>query len=850
MKRTLTLLLFTFFSIAYGRTQCSYCTSLEDAMIQPSLVKSLDLRAQGLTEFPRELNAFPNLKYLNLSSNTIDDIRFDSTLLVSLIELDLSNNPGFNSLEIKGIGKSFPTLKKLSLASCSIRYLSASIAELNRLEELNIANNAIEFLPSELGKIGTLKQLDASNNRLLDAFWIKDLWKIQAIYLEGNGLINANELGKALLFKDSLKLLTVTPGNTRLELSGLYADNGLSELRIVGGAITVFDNGICKSQSLTKLVIDGSEIEDMERLFDWINRFKQLETVEFRNMELDGGLDQIQNVKEIRFVNCKILQLESLRNIPPKISVVGVSTAISMDGYVGNAKVASTGDLVASVSSEVKMSDEMMSNSLTSFVDADQTVISIRSDEPQKIALDFSSYDIPSNAFLTADGKIYEGEVTLKVKEYDNAIENALAGVPMIFRNGGTNAVFASSGMIDFRAYDEKGEELQANPENVIQVELRNLQPTESTNLYAYNEEAKNWEEIGAPEVASWEAMKRKFLDSLNQLPDSEFFKRRIVPIGIHMKHKGSSKDAYRLSFEASTRKPLKRQTYSGIQAVYQTNADQKQITQSDWLIDTVITPEIKDALKEMKIEQKRNQRHWRKQKLDDYAYAPRLITQLHITPDFEDDNYEMTFFFKDSLVSLPVLPNFIGSTSRIQIKEKKNWADYERAKKKERKESEELDSWKTKFEKKLAAEARERMADLLVRQAKSAQERKEQLSFGLSKFGLVNCDYFSRNVPSRYLQYDSTATDMDGNWVRVPSEVRNIMLDDNSFVSTSSATVPEYDRKKSIVLFSIGVLEIAVVKGFERLKNGMVRPIVERISTDGIPPDEVRKKVLAVGGE
>ena len=669
MKQLLTVTVFAFLKISFLAAQCTYCTSIEEAMVDPAKVRSLDLRAQSLTQFPDELKSFPNLNYLNLSSNVIDDIPYSSVLLRSLTELDLSNNPGFNTIDLKGIGTSFPALKKLSFASSSVRYLSASISELKFLEELDISNNAIQYLPTELEDARALKRIDASNNRLEDAFWVKGLWKIQEVSVSGNPMLKLGDVGKALLFKDSLRVFEFTPGNTRLELSSVYANITLNELKVVGGNISEAENGICKNGTLTKIIFDGTVISNPERLFEWLNRFPNLETIEFRNMEIDGELNRIVKVQEIRFVNCTIVQKESLQKVHPRIAVVGVNSDISLNGYVGNSKIASTGEAITPTHTEPLMSEAMRTNSLSPIVEADQTVISIPAAEPKKIELGFSSYEIPGNAFLTSDGNVYTGEVTVKIKEYDNAIENALAGVPMVYRNGDANNVFASSGMIDFRAYDERGNELKPNPDNIIQVELRDLQPAENSDLYVYDEATQNWVEIGAPESISWEELKRKYLDSLNKLPDEDFINQRIVPIGIHMKYKASSKDAYRLWFETTTRRPKRVNNTTGMQTVYESNFDQQHLAKLDWIIDTIVSPEIKEALQSMKRVQKKNERYWKKRKVDTYVFAPRLITQLRITPNFEDDNYEMTFFFKDSLISLPVLPDFNGSTSRIQAR-------------------------------------------------------------------------------------------------------------------------------------------------------------------------------------
>jgi hypothetical protein len=206
-----------------------------------------------------------------------------------------------------------------------------------------------------------------------------------------------------------------------------------------------------------------------------------------------------------------------------------------------------------------------------------------------------------------------------------------------------------------------------------------------------------------------------------------------------------------------------------------------------------------------------------------------------------------MRFDYRDSSYHLPVTASFGGSVRKVQTKERRNYIDYGRKVKEADKERALIDKYKETV---LAAQAdlvREQRATFLAKNIDFEQERKEYIRFGLNSFGLVNCDYFTRNIPDDYVAFDTTAIDQNGQRIYVPNDIRSIYLDDNSFVSTNAEKVPVYKNRKSIILFALGAFEVAVVRGWNKLKNGFSQPDVVRISTEGLSPSEVKDKILSL---
>lgn len=93
----------------------------------------LKLKRQRLTQIPKQIFSYSNLRFLDLGQNRIDSIPPDIVRLQSLEVLRLGRN--------------------------NIDSLPIEIAQLSHLEELDLSRNPIEFLPEEMGYMLSLKRL-------------------------------------------------------------------------------------------------------------------------------------------------------------------------------------------------------------------------------------------------------------------------------------------------------------------------------------------------------------------------------------------------------------------------------------------------------------------------------------------------------------------------------------------------------------------------------------------------------------------------------------------------------------------------------------------------------------------
>lgn len=866
----LILSLFAIANVTLSFAQCSFCNSLDEALIEPERVEYLDLSGQELTSVPDEMAQFVNLEHLDLSDNSITEINFDIVRLPHLEYLNLNFNPGVNMMAISNIGDALPILRNLQLESCSIFMVSPEIAKLDSLNTLNLSNNTLKALPDELENLKQLKNLNVSDNLLQDVIWLSNLWELEDLDISNNPEMELVSAGSSLLFREKLATLTVTPGDDPKDLPSVFAEIGFKKLILKNGAITKMNKRIAVTKSIKNIVFDDVYIDDPIKFYYWLNQFQKLESIEFRNMEIPTGISKVESSKLILFVNSIVEDKAEIVRIKPAIRLKAVNTDISNAGYVGNSKQVNEMDNIEYSPVVKGLTEAMVSNNLPSIVEPEVETRKIDAATPQKVDLGFSSYDIPANAFLTADGEVYKGEVELKITEYNDPFINALSGAPMTYRTGGRNEVFASSGMIEFKALDNTGNELQPNPASIIQVRMKDLQPSKDATLYSFNAVDSNWQKIGTPVASDNSGLRQRILDSLNKMPSDFFYSINVPKPRYRMVYKRSRLDPYVLEFKKVDRKKLYMKGSDGKKMpVYHHDQDWIAKDSRKWKVDTVMTKEIIDLLKAVRKAQGIESRQWFKKKGMDRRNIPVQLTDLKLTSNIENDNYRLTFKFRGALFSLPVISSVKGSIKTIQKRERKNALVYKQKLERSNKQIQKIEKYAAKMIEegsKLVKEQRatylsspEYFAKLKRDKARNDAWRTapdsssargtydESLSFGLSSFGLVNCDYFTRSLPDAYVNLGEVAEDEDGEEIEVPNDVRNVYVTDNVYVSTNSRNVPIFKAKRTFMFFVISATEIALVLNALDLGGRGVKPKVKRISTKDKTPDQIRNSIFGL---
>jgi len=120
-------------------------------------------------------------------------------------------------------------------------------------------------------------------------------------------------------------------------------------------------------------------------------------------------------------------------------------------------------------------------------------------------AFDFktgSTFTVPENAFVDENGKPVKGEVELRYREFHDAADFFVAGIPMTYDSAGVKYQFESAGMIEMLAYQD-GKQVNMAPGKTINIELASEYKGTEYNLYELDTMKNNWSCLGKDKVVS-----------------------------------------------------------------------------------------------------------------------------------------------------------------------------------------------------------------------------------------------------------------------------------------------------------------------------------------------------------
>lgn len=139
----------------------------------------INLSGQGLTEIPKELFSYKNLRKLYLRNNRIESIPKEITNLKLLTVLDISNN---NLTSIHSKTFDLKRLEVLILNNNRIKNIPSQIKNFKKLRVLGLANNKFITLNAHLNFLTELKELNLSGNFFIEfpkeIFYLKNLEKL------------------------------------------------------------------------------------------------------------------------------------------------------------------------------------------------------------------------------------------------------------------------------------------------------------------------------------------------------------------------------------------------------------------------------------------------------------------------------------------------------------------------------------------------------------------------------------------------------------------------------------------------------------------------------------------------
>jgi len=836
-------------SYSFGQLGCEHCYSLEKAKLNPDRVKSLLLSNQDIKEFPKSIGLFKNLNYLDLSFNRLQSFPDTTFTHENLRKININNNPGIPEKAFFDYLDNFPKLEELRMNYCGIYELPTSLGNLKELKKLSLKGNSVNSLPIELNELFYLKEIDISNNLFRSLpYVLGGQWSLEKLELHGNPLEGLENVIKHLKNLPDFKDLNVSFDPDLLKKSHAFRDLKLRQLTITNSIINQKFERLLNNTPIESLIFIECTFDENDNAM----RYGTIEKISFircTNIPDLSGAKKLNRVSVAasRGTGIELLgELENLIQLDLRSQDLSANQKINLINQLPNTEV---------LMDNYPFSDLFASNNLETISPIQPKEFTLSANESKTIVLDNMKLDVQPNSFTLANGSVYDGEVKIEIKEYFDPVSMLLDGIPMTFDNNGQQELFGSNGMFDIRVKTNTGEELFPNPSNTIQVTMNDMQPENEGDLFYFNDETNAWAnapENNAVNRSNNNGWRQTIIDSINELNLEDRITIQDIPIFLSVKHKRKRHDPSLLHFQANTNPGLRsfKSISSSGYVVYQKNYAQREIAKYEWKIDTVITKELDTLLRKLKKRSKISRKH--KDYAYEYGYRGREIKNIQIIPDIESDNFRLVFYHRNQKISLPVyVANRSENTGSIMKNQLKFYRKYETQKKKD----ERLEKKDARKKKRILKKAEKNVRDQLIQQAIWARERiimspwtnrvSEQASFGLTSFGLVNIDYFSKQRPVDYVVMNDVLTNQNGEAIEIPEYVNVLLFESNSLLGTSKMRVPLMGENNSLIVMTLEDNQIGVVKSVGSNKD--LKWMLQTFSIADLMPGEVHDKIMAL---
>lgn len=639
-------------------------------------ITEIELSNKGLKLFPEEILKCENLRVLNLSENGLINLPKELGTLTKLKELDLSRNQGLSFLDLGIIFKeAYFQLDKLNLKNCEMGHLPPEIGMQNGLKELNVSGNLLNNLPYSITRLAKMKVLDASNNRIEDITWqVHQWWALKRLDISNNQEMKTEELIFALSTLDHLDYLAVSH---LTHLPKEVKDLNVDELVISNSQIDRFLR-VPTSSKIKKLAFVSCKFKDAEKVAETIEEFVKPDFLRLNNIA-SSDLHYFMKIRcEIDSVD---IRSNNLRNIQSLFRIPGLKFIDARSNGLDEASISTIADhseVTVLVNEPIKKMTGI-NPPIPKFAPKPQEKL-VQAGEASEVAMGNAVFRFKENSFVDENGSVYRGDANLSYTEYRNPAEILFSGITMTAEDGDETVAFSSAGMFNLTATDDKGNELAVNPSAPIEVEMLRNNADTAVSLYVLNDEGV-WEYQGKDKIAEPFKLDMEKIDSAGNAAFLNFKEDKIVITSnrfvprIEMHNRDKS---FALNF-----KELR--TNSGYRDVH--FQDGKCFIKSPGDAATLISNTTfyydgdRDSLKYYKSFFKRVQRQSRNKyrrfssnkvfslRGRKYDWGLSYINRMDVLHDKKNDRLTLQFYYKDSLVNVPVVLRSDPTNQKSRIK-------------------------------------------------------------------------------------------------------------------------------------------------------------------------------------
>ncbi|MFN6076414.1 MAG: leucine-rich repeat domain-containing protein [Fluviicola sp.] len=750
---------------------------------------------------------------LDLSGIRIGEIGFGYYGNVEKLNLSYSN---FSPYNLERLSQIFPNIESLNLSNNQLLALDNSIGKFSKLIELDLSANDFISVPFSLYYTPNLKSLNLSNNHIeFSEEVVGNLWSLEVLNVQNNPDIHLTKIIENLQFHDQMRSLYASGSKSgRINFSNALKQTTIENFNI-DNATGDFVRNFTDNQNVR--AINFSNYEASEATDPLFERIPNLKSISFTQSTIPSNIEKLKSLSTLTINgDFQIGELSKSRQIDTlKISNSDLkkSDIVVLQNQLKNTVI---------VSDVSMFSDEMASNSVVPIIkELESEKVTFEANEPKVISFEDVSFDIPANAFLTKSGEVYSGTVDFKVTPIMDPVSMALIGAPMMADISNEKGLFSSSGMFEVEAKTSTGEELKPNPENTIQVNLENQINSSKPDLFQYSEENKNWMPIEGFNMDK-EEERVKMLDSLKstfvQNPFFTRLRRNYAYVGEYKKKRYDASILNLSTYEKPEKETFAKRQESGAYA-----------TKMSWLIDTIVSKEL-DSILKTHFDRPRNNR-FKKSKM-----FP--VYDIQLKRSMNEDNYRLIYRFGKDTINIPIMPYVSVAPDNFRRHQEKI-AKFE----KNRRKLEIKDSIYNRVYAQKIDSVNRYLTEMSKRTIApyNPEQNNDRLSFGLTRFGLINCDFFSRNIPQSYVAMGEQIEDQDGNKVEVPEVVRVVLPDMNTYTEMGRESIPKFDKARTIGIIIISAFELGIfnLDGKNKVEK------VKRINIQGKSSKEIGEIIL-----
>lgn len=330
------LIIFLIFSLkSFGQKDTEVVfNTIKEALVNPTIVKSLDLSDQQLKQLPTDITKLTTLEKIDIGSNPDLDLvqtfevlkQIHSLKILWLTDGKITALPN-NISQLKNLEElwlddneltSFPepvkqlvNLKYLRLFSNKIKKVNFKKGQLPNLIYIDLCYNEFETFPVELSVLPNLKRIIIWYNSIsVIPKKIKGLKKIEEINLQNNKLTSLpTQFGR---LKTIQKLCLRDNKLSDKNIKVVYDLYNLKDLDLQGNSIAALSGKVANLKHLERLSVCDNPLKELPLELEQLKTIQQLGLGDLHNLNWANAFAIMEKLPNLRRVGMYTMKLPTM----------------------------------------------------------------------------------------------------------------------------------------------------------------------------------------------------------------------------------------------------------------------------------------------------------------------------------------------------------------------------------------------------------------------------------------------------------------------------------------------------------------------------------------------------------